>query len=71
MHMAKKESRSPTMMITTKVGNKGCWYNKINKWGKDVQNIETGAPVVNECPRGGINVVKTDEGWGPHWQVSV
>jgi hypothetical protein len=56
--MAKKESRSPMMMITTKVGNKGCWYNKINKWRKDVQNTEMGAPVVYECPRGGINVVK-------------
>jgi hypothetical protein len=43
-------------MVTTKakVGNKRCLYNKIiNKCGKDVQNIETGAPVFHECPRGG------------------
>jgi hypothetical protein len=61
----RQESRSPTVTTKTKVGNKGCLYNKIiNKCGKDVQNTETGAPVVNECPRGGINVVKTDEGWG-------
>jgi hypothetical protein len=27
-----------------------------NTCGKDVQNTETGAPVWNECPRGGRNV---------------
>jgi hypothetical protein len=33
--------------------------------------IQKRVPQCNECPRGGKVAGKLDEGWGPHWRVSV